>query len=166
VKKDYEGWALDTPSLGVTRVWVRADLLGPNSVTVFFVLDNQVPIFPNPTNIQQVQDILNERAPVTVDARALSPTEIKISVEMDLSPNTATVQQNVKDSLDEFFKKNVNTGEIIFKSQLDEAISLAVGEVDHKITDIKVGAVSIGVNDVHPGANELGSIAPADITFN
>lgn len=163
---DYLQWALDTPSLGVTRVWIETEFSGPGTVGIFFVLDNQAPIFPNASNVAQVQGEIDAHAPITARPTVYAPAEKKIAIEMDLNPNTTEVQQAVKDSLAAFFRNNTDVGMIIFKSQLDEAISLAAGEIDHLITDIKVDTVSVGVNDVQMGKNELPTIDPADITFN
>jgi len=163
---DYIGWVLDTPGLGVTRVWIIGSFNGPGTVGIFFVLDNQSPIFPNPSNIATVQAVIDAHAPVGVEATVYAPVERKISITMDLNPNTAEVQNNVKDSLEAWFKDNTDVGMLLFRSQLDEAISLAAGEVDHTITDIEVDSVSVGVGDVQLGTNELPTIDPTDITFN
>lgn len=163
---DYEQWAADTPSLGVTRVWVYTEFAGPGTVGIFFVLDNQAPIFPNPSNVAAVQANIDQHAPITAKPTAYSPTERKFGLTMNLSPNTAAVQQAVKDSLATFFRKNTSVGMILFRSQLDEAISVAAGEVDHLITDMEIDSVAVTVGDQTFGANELPTIAPADILFN
>lgn len=163
---DYEQWAADTPSLGVTRVWVITEFNGPGTVGIFFVLDNQAPIFPNPSNIAAVQANVDQHTPITAEATVYSPADRKFGLTMDLSPNTAAVQQAVKDSLATFFRKNTYTGMVLFRSQLDEAISVAAGEVDHEITDMEIDSVPVTVGDQAFGANELPTIDPADILFN
>jgi len=163
---DYEQWAKDTPSLGVTRVWVITEFDGPGTVGIFFVLDNQAPIFPNPSNVAAVQANIDQHAPITAIPNVYAPTERKVGIAINLSPNTTAVQQAVKDSLVAYFRNNTNTGMVLFISQLDEAISVAAGEIDHEITDIEIDTVSVGAGNVAFGANELPTIDPADITFN
>ncbi len=164
-EEDFIGWALDTPSLGVTRVWVFPDYLGAGSLGVFFVLDNQSPIFPNPANIEQVQAVLDSHKELTQKVLVYSPVEKVISIKMQISPSTPAVQEAVRDSLVAMFRENTGTGEMVIRSQLDEAISLATGEVDHTITEILVNGTEIPVGNIEMAFNELPTIARADITF-
>lgn len=163
---DYEQWALDTPSLDVTRAWVFGNFTGPGTVGIFFVLDNQTPIFPNSANIAAVQVVIDEHAPAASTPTVYSPIERKISIEMTVSPDTSEVQNNVKDSLVAFFKENTDVGMVLFKSQLDETISVAAGEVDHTITGLEVDGSPRAVGNLSFANNELPTIDPADITFN
>lgn len=164
-ENDYKQWAFDTPGLGVTRVWVFGNFSGPGTVAIFFVLDNQAPIFPNVSQIQQVQNEIDPRTPITALPTVYSPTQKEIGIAMELKPNTTEVQNNVIESLEAWFTDNTDVGQLIFLSQLNEAISLALGEVDHTITALTVDGESVPIDDIPMGANELATIKAADITF-
>ncbi len=163
---DYIRWALDFPGLLITRVFIISTPANPNVVDVYFVLDGQAPasIEPNPTQIQLLDDYLETKKPITTIVNALSPTLKEIGITMNLTPNTVEVQNNVKLSLENHFTNNVTIAEVLIRSQLDEAISLATGETDHLITKLFVDTVEVPVADIPFGNNELPVLGP--LLFN
>ncbi len=161
---DYEGWVLNYQgAFSPDRVWIFPAQGGPGTVQIYFMLASQV--FPNATQISAIQDEIDKRAPVTAIPSVDKPTQREVGIEMELSPNTSAVQDAVKASLVAYFEDNADVSMTLLKSQLDEAISLATGEVDHVITDIEVESVSVGVGNISFGTGELPTIKNADITF-
>lgn len=162
---DIISWTLDAPSLGVTRVWTVKDFLGFGTVGIFFVLDNQDPIFPNASNVAAVQAILDAHLKFIMKPFVYAPTEKTIGITIHVSPDNADIREAVKDSLVDMFRDNTSLGQIIYRSQLDEAISLATGEVDHLITAMAVDGSAHIVSDISIATNELPTIARDDILF-
>lgn len=127
---DYVGWALSVP--GVTRAWCYPGELGPRSVVVRFVRDNDASIIPDSTEVAAVQAYIDPLRPVTdqltVVAPVLSPVNFTIS---GLSPNTAAVQSAVTAELADLFAREAKPGGAILLSHIRAAISLASGEDDY-----------------------------------
>lgn len=135
--------------VGVTRVWVIPDHLGEGTVAVFFVEDNESPIFPSPAKVQEVLEALLEQAPISADVFSIAPTETEINPIIALKPNTTEVQDAVIAELEDLLFRTaevagaanpdevgiggVFTGKIPL-SQINEAISIATGETDHVLT--------------------------------
>lgn len=168
--KDYENWVLNySGAFAPAKAWVFPLQQGPGTVQVYFMLADQV--FPNATQIQAIQDELDRKAPVTADVTVSAPFDRPVRITMDLSPNTATVQDNVKDSLEAYFKDNADVAMTLLKSQLDEAISLAAGEVDHTITKLEVdygsGFVIVPLDNINFADGELPTFDKiTDVLFN
>jgi uncharacterized phage protein gp47/JayE len=153
---DYITWARETSGLNITRIWVFPEYMGPMSVYIFFVLDDQDPIFPNTSEIAAVQSQIDGKAPNIARVTVASPVERKIGLVCSVLPNTAEVRDSVKDSLLNFFRNNVNVGEVIYKAALDEAVSLAAGELSHEIQAITLdGQAIVPVGDVYLGNGDL-----------
>lgn len=157
---DYLQWALAVP--GVTRAWVGPQALGPGTVVVYIVNDNDTPITPSPAKITETFDYIEERRPVTANVSVVAPNLLPLDMTIKLKPNTVAVQTAVtaelvdliirEASLAGSFKApgELNTGKILL-SQLNEAISIAVGETDHEIVTINGGVPG----DITPDDGEL-----------
>lgn len=132
-ENDFVQWALEVP--GVTRAWVYPLLLGAGTVGILFVRDNDTPsIIPDAGEIQDVQDYIDERRPVTANVTVLAPTEDPLNFTIQLTPNTAEVRAAVEEELKDFLSRESEPGGTLLLSQINEAISIADGEMDHILT--------------------------------
>lgn len=165
---DYLQWALAVP--GITRAWIGPQALGPGTVQVFVVSDDEDPITPSPAKLTEVFDYIEARRPVTANVTVVAPVLLPLDMTIELKPNTAAVQEQVTLELEDLlFRESavadtykspleLNDGKILL-SRINEAISLALGEEDHKITLINGNPPA----DVEPGTGEL--VVLGDITW-
>lgn len=142
---DYVQWALEVP--GVTRAWVLPLYLGPGTVGVSFVEDDETPIIPSPAKVAEVADYIEERKPVTALVTVFAPVEAPMDMTIKIKPNTSEVQANIISELEDLVKRDAtlagsykapgetNDGSILL-SKINQAISIAVGIEDHEIVDI------------------------------
>lgn len=142
---DFIAFALAVP--GVTRAWVLPNLLGPGTVGVTFVEDDEDPIIPDAAKIAEVQTALLENEPQgTGGSTAFAPIEKKMNPQIQLKPNTTAVQNAVILELEDLLAREAQVREAsdpekvglgikfdgkIKLSQINEAISLATDEEDH-----------------------------------
>lgn len=164
---DYIQWALEVP--GVTRVFVRPLNRGLGTVDVFFVRDGDdagtgSDIIPDSSDVEDVQDAVDERKPVTADAQVLAPIALDLDITTKLAPNTTTVQAAVEAEITDMLVRFAEPGDdeglgTIFLSQINEAISAAEGEEAHEVTLVQGGAPA----DVVPGVSEI--VVRGTITF-
>ena len=128
---DYELWALEVP--GVTRAWVYPLQLGPGTVTVLFVCDDDDDIIPTPGKVAEVQAYINARRPVTAQVFVAAPIDDPLDMSIKLSPNTAATQAAVRAELADLIVRDSQPGGTILISRLRESVSLAAGESDNAI---------------------------------
>lgn len=135
---DYAKWALEVA--GVTRVWVMRNWLGPGTVGVCFVRDNDgtgADIIPDASEVAAVQAYIDDRArrPVTADVTVFAPIPDYIDHTIALSPNTVAVKAEVAAELsDLYFQEGTPKGRTIYRTHIDTAISLAAGEENHNLS--------------------------------
>lgn len=135
---DYKRWALEVP--GVTRAWAFDKDPGLGWVTVLFVRDEDGVddlIFPNPTQIAEVQAYLDARKPggiagVVVDAPDQKEAVIEVSLTVDTTAIRAAVLQSIKDMLFQRAEPPA-AADVFYRTWIAEAISIAAGEVDHTL---------------------------------
>lgn len=129
-KTDYEKWAKEVP--GVTRAWAYPLYLGEGTVATFFVKDEEDPIIPTTADVDEVSAYIEERRPVTAHQYVFAPTADEIDFDISVFPeDDADVQANVYQELLDLFSREAEPGGTIPISHVNEAISLALGEVDH-----------------------------------
>lgn len=157
---DYVQWALEVP--GVTRAWVLPLYTGPGTVGVSFVEDGEDPIIPSPAKVQEVQDYIDVRKPVTALFTAFAPVAAPMDLTIKIKPNTTEVQQNITQELEDLVRRDAtlagsykapgetNDGSILL-SKINQAISIAVGIEDHEIDTINGSAPA----NVVPNSGEL-----------
>ncbi len=73
---DYETWALEVP--GVTRAWCRGGLLGPGTVTVFIMRDEDPQPVPNDEQLAEVQAYIEPLRPVTAEVHVQRPIQVPV----------------------------------------------------------------------------------------
>lgn len=132
---DYAAWAMEVP--GVTRAWEFPRREGAGTITVYAVNDNGFPITLSPTKMTEILSYMRQagRAPSDAEIRIYTPTLVAVPITGTLTPNTVDVRAAVAAEVGEFFRR-VGTpgGMTVLKSELDESISVAPGELDHALT--------------------------------
>ena len=131
---DYEKWALEVP--GVTRVWVYPEWMGPGTVGVTFVRDGDgegVEIIPDASEVEAVQDYIDALRPVTANVTVFAPTPDEVDYTITINPPTPAVKAAAEAELEDMHFRDGETGGTIPLSHMNEAISLAEGEIDHTI---------------------------------
>lgn len=131
-KSDYEAWALQVP--GVTRAWVYPLENGPGTVVVRFVRDGDVSLIPDSTEVEAVQDYIDDLRPVCAQVTVEAPTQAALNMTIQLTPDTLAVRNAVNAELADVLKREAMPGGTILLSHLREAISVAAGEVNNVLT--------------------------------
>lgn len=157
---DYVQWARSIA--GVTRAWVGPQALGPGTVVVYFVTDDNDPITPSAPKIQEVADYIETVRPVTANVSVVAPNLLEIDLTIAIKPNTTEVQDAIEAELQDLIYRDsalagsykspgvLNDGKILL-SRVNEAISIALGEEDHNIIDINGDPPA----DIVPATGEL-----------
>lgn len=153
---DYIQWALAVP--GISRAWVGPQMLGPGTVSVYVVSDDEDPITPSAPKIAEVEDYIDPLRPVTADVTVVAPVLFPLNMTIELRPNVLAVQTQVIAELTDLIKREanvagtykspgvLNSGKILL-SRINEAISIALNEEDHNITIINGAAPADVVSD-------------------
>lgn len=133
-KSDYERWALEVP--GVTRAFVSPQELGIGTVTVRFMMDGLYANgIPQAGDLAAVAAHIEPLRPVTASVSVQAPVAAPLNFTITgLNPLTAAVQAAVTAQLADLLKREAVPGGTILKTHIDEAISVATGEVDHTLT--------------------------------
>lgn len=140
---DWEDWAMEVA--GVTRAWAVPKAMGLGTTLVYFVRDEQTPIFPNEAEVHTVLTHLEATGQPNGEVFVVSPILKKQDFKIKLIPDSAATRENVKEALRVFLngkaspvKKNKYgrtlmppEGIVIYWSQLVEIIAGAVGEEAH-----------------------------------
>ncbi len=143
---DYVSWSKEVP--GVTRAWALGHHLGPGTVGVAIVNDGNAPaISPSAQLVSDVATLIGTRRPVTAQVTVFAPGLTQLDPQIQMKPNTATVQQAVTQALDDLFLREAVPGQLMPLTHIAEAISNAAGEEDHRIL--------APLADVQPLAGEL-----------
>lgn len=142
---DYETWALEFP--GVTRAWCRGNYMGPGTVGLFVMRDNDPVPVPNPTQLQEIKDYIEPLRPVTAELYVLAPTLKAVLYSIHPVPDTTAVRAAITASLKDLHEREAGLGDTLLISHIREAISGAAGETDHSLT--------VPAADVPAAANEL-----------
>lgn len=124
---DYVQWGLEVP--GVTRVWPYPMQMGPGTVTVLFVTDDDpAGIIPSPAKVAEVYDHIEELRPVTAELFVSAPIPDPLNPSIAIRPNTAAVQAAVIAELEDMMIRDAVPAGTILISKLREAVSIAAGE--------------------------------------
>lgn len=130
---DYEQWALSVSE--VTRAWVYSNYTGAGTVGVTFVLDdNESSIIPDSGKVDEVQAYIDARRPVTADVTVFAPIEDTLNFTISVTPSTTAVKAAVEAELRDLIRRKGAPSSTIYLSEINEAISLAEGEIDHTVT--------------------------------
>lgn len=130
---DYINWALEYA--GVTRAWSYPLEDGNGTVKVRFMMDdiyaNGIPLAGD---VSAVQAYLDPLAPAVAQVTVVAPTPLALTMTIALNPNTTVVQQAVEAEIKELLRSTSSPGGTVLLSKLNEAVSLASGEIDHVIS--------------------------------
>lgn len=125
---DYVRWALEVP--GVTRAWLYPMEMGPGTVTVRFVRDDDASIIPDAAEVDAVYDYIELVRPVTAELFVVAPIAAPLDMTIQINPNTAAVQAAIRAELEDLVRREAEPGGTILISHLREAVSTASGEFD------------------------------------
>lgn len=130
---DYVAWALEVP--GVTRAWCFPKELGIGTVTVRFATDGLTENgVPTEGMVDIVAQHIEEVAPVTAATTVVAPVAQTLDITIsDLSPDTDVVRAQIEAEIRDLIQKECVPGQALLLSHIDQAISSASGEHDHKI---------------------------------
>ncbi|MCU0119531.1 baseplate J/gp47 family protein [Pseudomonas sp. B2M1-30] len=142
---DYETWALEVP--GVTRAWCRGGFLGPGTVGVYIMRDDDPQPVPNADQLAEVQAYIDPLRPVTAEVHVQAPVQVPVVYQLKLTPDTTAVRAAVEAQLRDLHNREADLGEKLLISHIREAISSTSGESDHVLT--------APVADVSAAANQL-----------
>ena len=127
--QDYETWALEFP--GVTRAWCRGSYLGPGTVGLFIMRDDDPQPLPTPVQLAEVQVYIEPLRPVTAELHVLPPVQKPVTYQLSLTPDTSAVRAAVEAQLRDLHNREAGLGDTLLISHIREAISSATGESDH-----------------------------------
>lgn len=128
---DYETWALECS--GITRAWCRRNYLGPGTVGLFVMRDDDPQPIPNAEQLAQVQAYIEPLRPVTAEVHVLAPVMLPVIYTLRLTPDTSAVRAAVEDQLRDLHNREAGLGQTLLLSHIREAISSATGEQDHRL---------------------------------
>lgn len=156
--EDYVTWALEVDGVGKAWCFPAEDYLGAGTVGLYVADENLDPV--SAAILQDVEDYIEVERPIPakVDYLNIVVTSSYVDFAISLDPNDADLQSAINTNLQNLFLLESGPGETILLSRIRSAIASA-GPTDYEITDIDVGGVSIGVNNIT-------STAPNTPVFN
>lgn len=141
---DYEIWA--TLVAGVSKAYCFPLYDQPNNsypapgyVGVAIIGPSGI---PDGGTVSNVQAYLNNVRPVSAVVTAYAPTAQNVSFTINISPNNADVRAAIKAEITDLFAREARPNSTITLSHINEAISVAVGEVDHVLVAPSANIVS------------------------
>lgn len=129
---DYETWALEVP--GITRAWCRRNYVGPGTVGLFVLRDNDGVALPNPTQLAEVKTYIEGRRPVTAELYVLAPVLLPVLYSIHAVPDTSLVRAAIEQQLRDLHQREAGLGETLLISHIRAAVSGSTGETDHQLT--------------------------------
>jgi uncharacterized phage protein gp47/JayE len=133
---DYERWALEVA--GVYKPFVFSLYDQPNNTypapghVGVTAIDSAGAVIAAGV-VTALQTHLNSVVPVTAQVTAYAATPVTVNFEINLSPNNSTVQDAVEAEINALFLREAAPNSTILLSHINEAISVAAGEVDHAL---------------------------------
>jgi len=143
---DYVTWALDA-GLGITRAWCIRNYMGPGTVGLFVVRDNDANPIPAQVVLDQVKASIEATRPVTAELYVLAPVAKAIAFQIKAIPDTTQIRAALEQSLRDLLKREGDLGVTVIRSHMTEAISQSPGENDHKLT-APADNVVLAVNEI------------------
>ena len=142
---DYKRWTKAAHS-DVTRVWVTPRASGLGTVGIHFMTDDATADgIPDAATVTVVSDYIgaDDRKPVTADVTVAAPTAVELDFTIDaLIPDTSTVRAAVEAELADLILREAAPGGTIYLTHIAEAISGALGEIDHDLQAPSADVVS------------------------
>lgn len=125
---DYVAWAREEP--GVSFAW---ESVSAGVITVYIVRDDIDNPVPDSELVERTQDRIDRLQPLGANATVVAPTITPLSPVIEVTPFTPDVVDSVTKSLRSVIAARAVPGKIFRITWISEAISIAVGEVDHTI---------------------------------
>ena len=131
---DYEQWARAAHP-DVTRVWTQALASGLGTATVRFMTDDATANgIPEAAVVSVVDTYIQARRPVTAQITVEAPAAVALNVTIDdLVTDTPAVRAAVEAEIADLVRRESKPGGTILLSHIREAISSALGEIDHTL---------------------------------
>lgn len=129
---DYAAWAKMVA--GVTRAWVYPLELGPGTVLVYFVRDDDAGPIPSVGEVAEVQAVFDEEAPAHATVTAAAPTASALAYTVAVEPDTTAVRAAVTAELDDLHLREAEPGGTLLLSAIRTAIGNAEGLADYTLT--------------------------------
>lgn len=129
---DYVAWAKEVA--GVTRAWVYPLQLGAGTVVVRFVRDDDASPIPDAGEVEEVQDYIDARRPVTAAVTVVAPVAEPLDVEVSITPDNSATRAAVEAELEDFLQREAEPGGTLLLSQILVAIGTAEGVEDFTLT--------------------------------
>lgn len=129
-ENDYITWAKEVA--GVTRAWCFPERMGPGTVGVTFVRDDDEDIIPSAGELTEVEDYIEDRRPVTATVTVFAPTPVELDFEID-GVADAAVRTAIEAELEDLIRREAEPEGTLLISHIREAISKAEGEEDHDL---------------------------------
>lgn len=121
--------------------------MGPGTVGVFFVRDNDVDPIPSEEACADVKAYIEQERPVTAELYVLPPVEKPVQYEIKVSPDSSAVRRAVEAELVELHQRESELGAELLLSHIREAVSSAAGERDHEVLS-PPGNVTAAANEL------------------
>lgn len=128
---DYVTWALECP--GVTRAWCRRNYLGPGTVGVFVMRDEDTTPLPTAEQLAAIKAYIEPLRPVTAEVWVLAPVPVPVTYRLRVTPDSSVVRAAVEAQLADLHRREAELGVPLLLSHIREAISGASGERDHRL---------------------------------
>lgn len=156
---DYRAWMLEVP--GNTRAWAIPLYQGVGTIGCVFVRDDDGDLIPSDSEIETTKNYIIEHTdpltgkqvgiPVTAESGLfmIKPEKLTVDFTIQLYPNTTEVQESIRTNLEDLILAKGGAEQSIYKSQIDEVISLAVNEDFHKLIYPSSDFTSAHAGQVH-----------------
>lgn len=128
---DWVAWALEVA--GVTRAWSYPNWMGPGTVGLTFVHDARADILPAPADLAIVAAHIEPLRPVCATPVIFAPEALPVNFLIRLNPDNGAIREAVAAELDDLFAREAQPGATLYLSRINEAISIAAGEFDHRL---------------------------------
>lgn len=143
---DYVTWALDA-GYGITRAWCIRNYMGPGTVGLFVVRDNDANPIPAQVVIDQVKAAIEATRPVTAELYVLAPVPKPLAFQIKPIPDTTQTRAAIEKSLRDLLRREGDLGVTVIHTHLTEAISTSPGENDHQLAAPAANVV-LAVNEI------------------
>ena len=143
---DYITWAREVA--GVSRAWSYPLEGGLGNVAVRFMMDDiYADGIPLAADVTAVNDYIDVLMPAGTILTVVAPTAVPLDFTIHVSPDTTETRAAVEAELKDLILRDSQPNGDILLSRINEAISLAEGEIDHTVT-VPAGNVSHLLNEI------------------
>lgn len=135
---EFVGWAREFP--GVTRVFVKRATPSAGSVTILFMMDDTYATgIPVANDVAALKEHLEDVAPSMANIVVQAPTPKPINVTISFFEDVPAVRDAITAELKAMFRRRAQPGTaatpfVFSKSWIDEAVSIAAGEISHTLS--------------------------------